>query len=312
MPTNAYTTPGADSHTWKDGVTKADVECYGGGANGTAAASSDGEAGGGGGAFAFKANVARTGATDSLYVAGAGEDSWFVSDTTVLAKGTTTQTGGAAGSCIGDTTFSGGDGANGVDPDGGGGGGCAGLTANGGNGSDATGGAGNGNGGNGGEGGVGSGDNGDPGQSPGGGGGGGAGGDPAGTGGAGARGEVRVTTVAGHLAFVAQPSNANSGVNISPSITVECLDVDNARDTAATGNVTISIASGTGAIGGTLIVAMVAGLATFAAVNVTGRGAHTLQAAHADCTSATSNSFNITAIQPPFRRRSKQFFRPVR
>jgi hypothetical protein len=182
------------------GITSVIVECWAGGAGGAPDGTTNGGNGGGGGAYS-RSTLAVTGGNTYTVTVGtggasnaAGTDSWFNTSGTILAKGGTISTGGAAASGIGDVKFSGGDGAAGaVAGAGGGGGGGAGDASNGGAASGATGGtggtAGGGNGGNGGP----TSTVGSPGVVPGGGGGGG-GFNVLGTsnGGAGANGKVTI------------------------------------------------------------------------------------------------------------------------
>ncbi len=117
------------------------VEAWGGGGKGGSCMSQNGiNVGGGGGgcAFASKSIAVTPGTTYTVTVGlGAtttapGGDSWFINNTTILAKGgnstddnvKTGSTGGAAASCIGDLTASGGNGATGIDNVSGGGGGA--------------------------------------------------------------------------------------------------------------------------------------------------------------------------------------------
>lgn len=314
MPTNTFTTN--DTFTWKDGVTKATVKARGEGGNGT------NSYGGGGGAYAEDL-VNRSGAASDTVQVGQGgsqTNSFFRDDTTVMAVygdsagGASPGAGGLAANCIGTTKFSGGNGGTSADsPDtgGGGGGGGAGDAGDGSNGEDGTdiagaggagGSAGGGNGGNANT----ENNDGFPGSAPGGGGGGGG---TSGNGAAGGRGEVVVITVPGHLNIIQQPTDANSGATISPAITVEILDSDNNRDTNASGNITVAIFSGSGALNGTLVVAASSGLATFSNVNIVGSGAHTLIFTHADCTSATSDSFNILRKARLLFHRARRFVR---
>lgn len=191
-----YNTSGANTYNAPSGCTSVLAQVWGGGAGGAAGFASVGGAGGGGGGFSQSIVAVVGGNTYNLFVgaggssgAGAGQDSWFVDASTVMAKGGSGTTGGAAASGIGDVKYSGGNAGGGGFAQWGGGGGGAGSTANGGNGangSPGTGGANNG--GNGG--GM------DGAGTPAGGGGGG--GNPAvGPGGAGGRGLVILTPQAG-------------------------------------------------------------------------------------------------------------------
>ena len=199
------------------------VECWGSGAAGFSSISpfTQGESGGGGGAYSIKAGIAVTPSTGYTVTVGAarvqgsdlaGQDSWFSTTGTVLAKGgsisadrTVAAPGGLAADGVGDTKYSGGTGeapGSAVDHAGGGGGGGAGTSANGSNGAGGTGGAGGSTGGGaGGNGGAGPAGGAQPtvGTTLGGGGGGAARNQ---FGAASARGEVRVT-------YTAVPSTGN-------------------------------------------------------------------------------------------------------
>ena len=127
------------SWTVPSGVTDVQVECLGPGGNGGdgGIGSGLGGSGGGGGAYAKKNSLSVTPGGSVSYQLGAGgsgTDVWFSSSGTVLAKaganasGTTLGAGGASGSCIGDTVYSGGSGAGTGQNTAGGGGGSAGPT----------------------------------------------------------------------------------------------------------------------------------------------------------------------------------------
>jgi trimeric autotransporter adhesin len=195
------------------GITQVTIEAWGGGGKGgSRSGTNNGFGGGGGGAYARKLVTVVPGTTYTVTVGtgatttAAGNDSWFINATTVLAKGgnsvpldtSTGATGGAAASCIGDVggVFSGGNGANGVTSTYGGGGGAGAGTINtGATATNATGATGTNGGGNGGNGSVTNGVNGTAGSTPGGGGGGAlrmtGGGTP--TGGNGANGQMIIT-----------------------------------------------------------------------------------------------------------------------
>ncbi len=195
------------------GVTSVTVEAWGGGGKGGSRTSgSNGYGGGGGGAYARKlvavvplTTYTVTVGTGSNSNATDGNDSWFINNTTILAKGggtvpNNTQAGAAGGAglvpggSIGDVAFAGGNGANGVTAISGGGGGASAGTANvGAPGVLSVGGLGINGGGNGGNGRTLSSGNGVSGTTPGGGGGGAlrTAGSP--TGGNGADGQVIVT-----------------------------------------------------------------------------------------------------------------------
>lgn len=157
------------------GVTSVDVELWGGGGSGGVAVGTAGRAtGGGAGAYSKKENIAVTPLAELTVTVGtggtsvsmnspagsgnstqgnAGNDSWFIDTSTILAKGggagqagtdavAPQANGGAAASGVGDTKFSGGNGASSSNVGSTGGGGGAGDGADGGssssNGSNAT------------------------------------------------------------------------------------------------------------------------------------------------------------------------------
>jgi hypothetical protein len=106
-----------------------------------------------------------------------------------------------------------------------------------------------------------------------------------------------VGSVATHLAFLQQPTNTVAGASISPAVTVEVLDQNNAVVTTDnTDQVTMAIGTnpGGGTLSGTLTITVSSGLATFSnlSINKTGTG-YTLTAASGSLTGATSNAFNI-------------------
>jgi hypothetical protein len=100
------------------------------------------------------------------------------------------------------------------------------------------------------------------------------------------------------LVFTGQPSNATAGANIAPAITVTARDAKGNTATAFTGSVTLAIGTnaGSGTLGGTVAANAVAGVASFATVNINKSGiGYTLTAASGALAGATSNSFNIIA-----------------
>lgn len=138
-----------------EGVTVIDVECWGGGGSGSNYGLGGG-GGGGGGAYAKKTGISVSpGTTYTIkigsggYTADGGATFFKNEEGTEIVKavggsraiGDSKGNGGAASSCIGDTKFSGGNGANGSGNNGGGGGGGAGSTGAGNNASGTTGGA---------------------------------------------------------------------------------------------------------------------------------------------------------------------------
>jgi hypothetical protein len=133
------------SFTAPAGVSSIEVEAWGGGGRGGLKSNGNGTyGGGGGGAYAKKVLTVTSGSSYIVTVglgsslATAGGNSWFSNSTSILAKGGNSvpddssigATGGLASSSIGDITYSGGKGADGL-ADGGGGGASAGTSANG-------------------------------------------------------------------------------------------------------------------------------------------------------------------------------------
>ncbi|WP_455423631.1 PKD-like domain-containing protein [Algoriphagus halophytocola] len=169
------------------GVTSITVEVWGGGGRGGTRRKSDGNGetgGGGGGGYSRSIITVSPGQVIDYYVGFGsttqekGEDSWFLSNTTLLANGgnsvadgaSSGATGGAIG--IGDITYRGGDGANAGSNFGGGGGSSAGINAHGSDANNSSGGSAQIGGGNGGNGKTGDQGDGVDGANPGGGGGG--------------------------------------------------------------------------------------------------------------------------------------------
>lgn len=177
----------SSTFTVPQGVTQLTVEAWGGGGKGGTRTSNGIAGGGGGGAYARKIITVVPGNTYTVTVGNgatttaAGGDSWFWNQTTLLAKGgnsvTDNNSNGALGgdktACVGDVTFSGGNGSNGSSGSfSGGGGSSAGTDADGNNATTSAGATAPSGGGVGGNGRTTQGA-GNPGQAPGGGGGGG-------------------------------------------------------------------------------------------------------------------------------------------
>ena len=144
--TQTFTASG--SFTVPAGITSVTVECWGGGGRGGSRTSgSNGYGGGGGGAYAKKNTITVTSGSSYTVTVGTGSttatspggDSWFLNNTTVLAKGgasvadnsATGATGGAIATSIGDVKYAGGNGSNSTTTYGGAGGSSAGTGANG-------------------------------------------------------------------------------------------------------------------------------------------------------------------------------------
>jgi hypothetical protein len=107
--------------------------------------------------------------------------------------------------------------------------------------------------------------------------------------------------VATTLHFAVQPTTTTANTIITPAVTVDARDQFNNVVKTFTGNVTVSIAAGTGTGGavlsGTKTVAAVAGIATFTdlSINLPGSGntAYRLAAATTGLSPATSSAFSI-------------------
>ena len=236
--------------SWSDGweQTWQDLTWYEAGGNG-----------GGGGAYSIETSYAVTPGNSYSYTVGtggatdgaSGGDSYWVNTSSVLAKGGTNVTGGAAASGAGDTKYSGGNGATiaAGTINGGGGGSSAGTGANGNNGSGATAGAAPTGGGAGGNGGATGCADGTAAAAVGGGGGGAAAGE--GTFGAGYAGQIRITYTQGGTTTTISTSGTPStyGDNVTFTATVTALagsDTPSGTVTFKEGSTTI----GTGTLGG--------------------------------------------------------------
>jgi parallel beta-helix repeat protein len=153
--TDTYNTAGTFTWIAPAGVSSVTVEVWGGGGEGGTRTFNGGSGGGGGGAYSRKASIPVTPGNSYSVVVGAGAtttasggDSYFINNGTVLAKGGGSVTndnsngaqGGQASAGVGDTKYSGGNGASAGSGRGGGGGSSAGTAANGNNGSGSSGG----------------------------------------------------------------------------------------------------------------------------------------------------------------------------
>lgn len=142
------TTTGASSFTVPPGVNSITVECWGGGGRGATRTTNGVGGGGGGGAYSRKVHSVIPGNSYNFFVGAgsnsttSGGDTWFINNTTQLAKGGNSAndnsdlgvTGGSSALSIGDIVFSGGNGRNGNTSGtnyGGGGGSSAGIAQNG-------------------------------------------------------------------------------------------------------------------------------------------------------------------------------------
>jgi hypothetical protein len=102
-----------------------------------------------------------------------------------------------------------------------------------------------------------------------------------------------VTGLATHLAFVSVPSSGYISSNIA-AFTVEARRADNSIDVNYTGNITVSKASGPGSLSGTVIVAAVAGVATFSTLQFDQVGTYSLSTTASGLTPATSSAIIIS------------------
>ncbi|MGA3068008.1 MAG: hypothetical protein ABSF29_14280, partial [Tepidisphaeraceae bacterium] len=101
---------------------------------------------------------------------------------------------------------------------------------------------------------------------------------------------------ASQLVYAVQPSNVTAGAAQSPSIVVDVEDQFGNIVTTDSSNVTLTVASGPGTLGGTDTVAASGGVATFTNVVLTTAGAYTLIASDSSLTTATSNSFLVSPV----------------
>jgi hypothetical protein len=107
--------------------------------------------------------------------------------------------------------------------------------------------------------------------------------------------EPRLFLSATHLVFKSgTPADGIAGLDISPDIVVKVENANNKLADSAKGEVTLSIATGPGAILGTDTVKINDGKAKFAAVDFDVAGAYTLTATSGTLASATSSSFTIS------------------
>ncbi len=98
------------------------------------------------------------------------------------------------------------------------------------------------------------------------------------------------------LAIVTQPTGAVSGVSLVTQPVIEVRDANGVLVASSTAPVTATLASGSGALAGTVTVNAVNGVATFSNLRINGSGAHTVQFASPGLTSTTSNVVNVTQV----------------
>ena len=102
------------------------------------------------------------------------------------------------------------------------------------------------------------------------------------------------------LAFAQQPANTSVGSDISPAITVDVEDSSGDIVTSDNSTVTLSLASGSGTLLGTVTATAVNGVATFSNVALDSSGSYSLDATDGSLTSATSKSFTVSAPKLAF------------
>ncbi len=103
---------------------------------------------------------------------------------------------------------------------------------------------------------------------------------------------------AARLVFLQQPVNTAAGAVITPSVTVRLRDAfGNSVETSGT-PVTIALTSGSGSLTGTLTRNTVSGIATFNNLRIDLTGSKKLTASSGTLTSAVSDAFVITAMEP--------------
>ncbi|RYF19062.1 MAG: T9SS type A sorting domain-containing protein [Flavobacteriales bacterium] len=109
--------------------------------------------------------------------------------------------------------------------------------------------------------------------------------------------EETLTTLAlaNHISFgVGMPTVGYTNVVLLPSVKVEALRPDNTVDNTYSGTVTLSKASGTGVLSGTLTQSFVNGVATFNNIQFNASGNYTLYADNGIFAQITSGNINIT------------------
>lgn len=107
-----------------------------------------------------------------------------------------------------------------------------------------------------------------------------------------------VLDAASKLAIKSFPTEGNTNVTITP-FTVEAQRSDNSVDGNFSGNITLSKATGSGNLGGTLTKAAFSGIAIFYDITFDAADDYTITAIATGLTSATSSSISILTIVPP-------------
>jgi hypothetical protein len=106
---------------------------------------------------------------------------------------------------------------------------------------------------------------------------------------------------AARLAFITQSIQATAGSPLSPTVQVELRDADGNRAFGATGEVTLSLATGpaAGKLEGTVTVTAVDGLATFSNLTIKQAGTgYSLRATSGTLTEAVSATFDVAPASP--------------
>ena len=103
---------------------------------------------------------------------------------------------------------------------------------------------------------------------------------------------------AAELAFIRQPASTTAGSSISPAIQIEIQDAAGNRVADSELDITLTVASGPGTLGGSHTVGAVNGVATFSGMWIDRVGAYTLEATAPGTVAATSSGFSIAAGAP--------------
>lgn len=112
-------------------------------------------------------------------------------------------------------------------------------------------------------------------------------------------GTVPSVPTASQLLFAVQPAAANTNTAISPAVTVRAVNLYSNLDATYTGNVSVSINSGTGTLSGTKTQAAVAGVATFNDLKIDSADTFTLAAKASGLNTGLSASVVITVPFAP-------------
>jgi hypothetical protein len=104
---------------------------------------------------------------------------------------------------------------------------------------------------------------------------------------------LSATQTVASMALTVQPAGALSGVAFTTQPVLEIRDAAGTKVSTANNAVTVSIASGTGALSGTTTVSAVNGVVTFTNLKVTGPGAVTLKFSSSGLIDVSSTSFTV-------------------